>query len=88
MTQHRDSITQHHITPHSTTQHHTASPLCRYNAHQNKLTEPKKKGVLGHESVEEVSDYFCQVAKEMPRTNRFDATYDETMKDVEEDEWD
>jgi hypothetical protein len=60
----------------------------RYNAHQNKKTEPKKTGVLGHTSVEEVSEYFIQVAKEMPTSNRFDATYDEASKDVDSDEWD
>lgn len=60
----------------------------RYAAHVNKKDEPKKKGALGHESAEEVSEYFTQVAKQMPKTNRFDAVYDEASKDVDEDEWD
>lgn len=60
----------------------------RYNAHNLKKEEPKKKGILGHESAEEVAAHFTKVAAEMPKTNRFDATYDETSKDVDEDEWD
>ena len=59
----------------------------RYQAHITKDEGPIVKGALGHESAEQVSEYFTQVAKEMPKNNRFDAVYDEAAKDVDEDEW-
>ena len=49
---------------------------------------PKPKGVLGHESSEQVYEHFRTVAAVMPRTNRWDATPDTTKVDVDDSEWD
>lgn len=60
----------------------------RYLANLNKDNGPKVKGALGHENADQVAAYFTEVAKDMPKTNRFDAAYNEASKSVDDSEWD
>jgi len=58
----------------------------KYLANLAKDNAPKAKGALGHENAEQVSAYFTEVAKDMPKTNRFDAAYNEASKSVDDAE--
>jgi len=62
----------------------------REKKYQAKLKEKDKEavyGVLGHATAEDVRDHFREVAKTMPKRNRWDADPDGTQ-DVDEDDWD
>jgi len=60
----------------------------KYLANLAKDQAPKAKGALGHENANQVAAYFSEVAKDMPKTNRFDASYNEASKSVDDTEWD
>jgi len=60
----------------------------RYLANLAKDNAPKVKGALGHENADQVKTYFSELAKDMPKTNRFDASYNEASKSVDDSEWD
>jgi len=55
-------------------------------AQKEALNAPKAKGILGHESGEEVRQYFRGVAANMPKSNRWDAKVDK-KDEVDEEEW-
>ena len=59
----------------------------RYQQHLAQSAQPKSKGVLGHESAEEVRDHFKNIASAMPIGNRWDAKQ-EKKSEVADDEWD
>jgi len=60
----------------------------KYQETLKKKEEPKKFGVLGHSSADEVGSHFREVAKTMPARNRWDAVQDNTQQEVHDDEWD
>jgi len=60
----------------------------KYQENLKKKDAPKKFGVLGHSSADEVAGHFKEVAKTMPSRNRWDAQQDNSQQEVTEDEWD
>jgi len=60
----------------------------RYREHLSEGKSPKAVGATGHTSATEVRSHFTEVAKVMPKKNRWDADADEQEDGDKDDDWD